>query len=109
MRFNLRQWREFYPAAADAPLLAELREEQRGQDERRPSGQMRQALTAAKAEDRRVLLMGHLQEPIGQVLRLGACRIDPTVSLGSMGLGTLMGLELRSRLEGGLGITLSAT
>jgi acyl carrier protein len=109
MGFNLRQWREFYPAAADAPLLAELREEQRGRDETRPPGQMRQALTAAKPEDRRALLLGHLQQQIGQVLRMGASEIEPTVSLGSLGLDSLMGLEIRNRLEASLGLTLPAT
>jgi acyl carrier protein len=109
MGFNLRQWREFYPAAAHAPLLAELREEQRGRDETRPQGHMRQALTAAKPEDRRALLLGHLQQQIGQVLRMGASQIEPTVSLGSLGLDSLMGLEIRNRLEASLGLTLPAT
>ena len=109
MGFNLRQWREFFPAAANAPLLAELREEQRGLEDMRPPGHMRPALLAAKPEERRALLLAHLQEQVGQVLRMSAAQIEPTVPLGSLGLDSLMGLEIRNRLEASLGLTLSAT
>jgi epothilone polyketide synthase D len=109
MRFNLRQWREFYPAAATAPLLSELRDEQPGLEEMRALGHMRPVLLAATPERRRGLLVAHLQEQVGRVLRIDAAEIDPNVALGSLGLDSLMGLEIRNRLEASLGLTLSAT
>src|SRR6185503_11541749 len=93
MRFNLRQWREFYPAAATAPLLAELRDEEPDAEESQALGHMRPVLFAAKADQRRGMLLAHLEEQVGQVLRIDAAEIDPNVALGSLGLDSLMGLE----------------
>jgi acyl transferase domain-containing protein len=109
MRFNLRQWREFYPAAANAPLMAELREQQPGLSDARPTGHLRPQLIAAKPDERRGMLLSHLQQQIGQVLRMDPAQIDANVALGSLGLDSLMGLEIRNRLEASLVLTLSAT
>jgi acyl transferase domain-containing protein/D-arabinose 1-dehydrogenase-like Zn-dependent alcohol dehydrogenase/acyl carrier protein len=109
MRFNLRQWREFYPAAANAPLMTELREEQPGLTETRAVALLRPQLIAAKPEERRGLLLSHLRQQIGQVLRMDPGQIDANVALGGLGLDSLMGLEIRNRLEASLGLTLSAT
>src|SRR6185503_7176351 len=51
----------------------------------------------------------HLKENFGQVLRMDPTQIDENVALGSLGLDSLMGLEIRNRLESSLGLTLSAT
>jgi myxalamid-type polyketide synthase MxaC len=109
MEFNLRQWREFYPAAAHAPLLAQLREEQHDAAATQPAGYMRPVLQEAKLEERRSMLLSHVQQQVGQVLRMSPDQIDPDVALGSLGLDSLMGLEVRNRLEASFGVTLSAT
>jgi myxalamid-type polyketide synthase MxaE and MxaD len=105
MSFNLRQWREFYPAAAQAPLVAELR------DEQDPSriGHVRQALESAPSDERRAMLTTHLQDEFAKVMRIGGTRINPSAPLGELGMDSLMGLEIRNRLEASLGLTLSAT
>jgi acyl transferase domain-containing protein/acyl carrier protein len=105
MSFNLRQWREFYPAAAQAPLVAELRDEQ---DPAR-IGHMRKSLESAPSDERRAMLTAHLQDELAKVMRLGGARIDPSAPLGDLGMDSLMGLEIRNRLEASLGLTLSAT
>jgi acyl carrier protein len=43
------------------------------------------------------------------VLRLEASRIERDTPLKALGIDSLMGLELRNRLEAKLGVTLSAT
>jgi myxalamid-type polyketide synthase MxaE and MxaD len=90
-------------------LLSELRDEQLPLDEFHALGHMRSALSAAKPEQRRALLVAHLQQQVGQVVRIDPAEIDPDVALGSLGLDSLMGLEIRNRLEASLGLTLSAT
>jgi acyl carrier protein len=70
---------------------------------------MRPILSAAPVENRRALLLSHLQQNFGQVLRMEPTQIDENVALGSLGLDSLMGLEIRNRLEASLGLTLSAT
>jgi acyl carrier protein len=43
------------------------------------------------------------------VLKLEPSRIEPETPLKALGIDSLMGLELRNRLEARLGVTLSAT
>jgi myxalamid-type polyketide synthase MxaE and MxaD len=109
---NLRQWRQSYPQAAQAPFLAHLIEEQdaapRSQVNRSASP-MRNALLAAEMGQRRALLEEHLREQIGRVLRLSPASIEAHTALSALGFDSLMALELRNRLEDSLGITLPTT
>jgi acyl transferase domain-containing protein/acyl carrier protein len=109
--FNLRQWRQSNPRAADLPYFAELpmeaAESARGESE--SGGQMRAALLAAPERERRRLLEAHILEQVGQVMRLPADRINATAAFQAMGMDSLMALEMRNRLELSLGLTLPAT
>jgi acyl carrier protein len=108
--FDLRQWREFYPALAGAALFAELLEESGGRGASSISGpRMSELLHEAPAGERRGLLENHIREVIAGVMRLDPSRIPVQTSLGALGLDSLMGLEIRNRLERSLGLTLPAT
>jgi acyl carrier protein len=109
MSINLRQWREFFPAAADMPLLSELAADQRAPGAVRPLGQMRAALEAAPPGQRLPMLEGHLREQIAQVMQLEPSQLAAATPLGSLGLDSLMGLEIRNRLEASLGLTIPPT
>jgi NAD(P)-dependent dehydrogenase (short-subunit alcohol dehydrogenase family) len=50
-----------------------------------------------------------LTDQLAAVLRLPVSRVDPDRPMGSMGLESLLALELRNRLESRLGLRLSAT
>jgi NADP-dependent 3-hydroxy acid dehydrogenase YdfG/acyl carrier protein len=71
---------------------------------------IREALEQAQpGRQRSVLLEGWLREQIGQVLRMPPARVEITKPFRTMGLDSLMGLELRNRLEAGAGLSLPAT
>nr|AYM54555.1 hypothetical protein [Racemicystis crocea] len=109
-RVDLRQWLEFYPGAASLPFFAELRRE--GAAARQGGAEGSRVLEALKAADppgRRALLEKHLLEQVGSVLRLDPARVDRRAPFTSLGLDSLLSLELRNRLEASLGLRLSAT
>ena len=74
-----------------------------------PAG-IRDRLRAAPPGDRRDLLIGHLQATLAQVLALEPGHaVDRQQSLFEMGIDSLTAMELRSRLEKSLAISLPAT
>src|SRR5262249_49099892 len=64
---------------------------------------------AAPGRKRRLLLEAYLQAQLAQVLKLTPSRIDVHKAVRTMGLDSLMALELRTCLEASLGLTLPAT
>jgi acyl carrier protein len=110
MPFNLRHWRQLFPRATRAPFLSQLLGE--GETAARPdkmASAVIAALEAAPPMMRQPLLETHLTEQIAQVLRMPAGELGRDTPLPTLGLDSLMALELRNRLELSLGVVLSAT
>ncbi|MBZ4422809.1 type I polyketide synthase [Myxococcus sp. RHSTA-1-4] len=109
LRFDARQWFEFYPRTASVPFFAELpRESEAPRAGSAEGASLRQALEVAPPAGRLEILEGHLREQLGRVLRIPASRIDRTAPFKSIGVDSLMSLELRNRIEAGIGLKLSA-
>jgi amino acid adenylation domain-containing protein/non-ribosomal peptide synthase protein (TIGR01720 family) len=66
----------------------------------------REALLAAKPEERRPLLEAYLQAEVARILQVTQTRLSPPSSLSAWGLDSLMALELKSRIEADLGVSL---
>lgn len=73
------------------------------------SGELSARLAAADTAGRKKLIEPLVRETIGRVLKIAPSRLDPRKALGTMGLNSLMAMEMRNRLESVLGRPLSAT
>jgi len=102
MPFDFDAWAKHYPAAARAPLFEAF-------DRPQPRVDLRPALEAADPRARARILESFLREQVGAVLHMAPAAIHRDVALGDLGLDSLMALELRNRVEAGLGLRLSAT
>ncbi|WP_341891915.1 beta-ketoacyl synthase N-terminal-like domain-containing protein [Variovorax sp. YR752] len=68
-----------------------------------------QRLEALSPDDRRRLAEPLVREAVGAVLKLAPARIDPAQPFGTLGLSSLLAMELRNRLETLFARPLSAT
>ncbi len=111
MNLDLPTYALTYPAAARSALLASFADATAAAPAATTSAQgIRERLLAAEPGRRRVeALQGFLREQVGKVLRQAAARLDVDKPFRTLGLDSLMGLELRNRLEATTGLTLSAT
>ena len=100
---DARQWFQSFPAAQGSSLFAELGKSVT--TERRGGGRVRAELDAAAPADRPGLLAGAIATEI-QAVRRSTDPLDHNAAMESLGLDSLMALELRNRLEATLGITL---
>ena len=108
MRLNVRQWRESHLSSARSPFLSVLLEEAQG-GASASDGTWREQLLAHPAGDRSRVMEGYLQEQLGRVLRCAPSRIEPSAPFKNLGVDSLMAIEFRNRLEGGLGVGLSTS
>jgi len=111
IRADWQQWLRMYPVIAGAPLLSELvREAGRispaaggpGDD----GGLTRDILVAAPAGERQRLLETFLRERVAHALQLPAARLDVHRPLNTVGVDSLMAVELKHRIETNLRLAL---
>jgi myxalamid-type polyketide synthase MxaE and MxaD len=92
------------------PLLDRLRAAgERGSVPGAPAGGLLDALRTAPAATRQPMLLEHVRGRVARILRLELSHVDREAPLKSLGIDSLMTLELRNRLEADLGLRLSAT
>jgi len=106
---NLRQWLGLNQAATSSRKLSRLVAE--GNLEAvRPAGDqaLLERLAGADPKERPTLLLAILREQVARVLRTSTDKLDQEASLTSLGMDSLMGLELRNRIEGLLGLAIPA-
>ncbi|HEU4535168.1 MAG TPA: beta-ketoacyl reductase, partial [Polyangiaceae bacterium] len=103
---DVRQWLEMNPQLAHAPFFRAL-----AQAKAVPAGggELARVLREGSPDERRARLGRHVTEVVARVLRLDPARLEGGLPFGSLGLDSLMGLEIRNRLEAGLALKLPAT
>lgn len=116
MIFDLARWAQIHPRALAQPLLAQLVQEvsdllTQKKDAGQSNGRavIREQLLTAKPKEQRHLLEGFLREQVARVLRISPTRIEANTTMQSLGVDSLMALEIRGHLEAAFGVTLSGT
>ena len=100
---NARQWFQSFPAVAESSLFAGLAESTT--ITRRRGDRIRAELDAVDPGERPTRLASVIADEIRAVLR-STQPLDHDQAMESLGLDSLMALELRNRLEDSVGITL---
>jgi NAD(P)-dependent dehydrogenase (short-subunit alcohol dehydrogenase family)/acyl carrier protein len=110
-------WTVFRQAHQDDPipmppllstLLSDLELEPASKKSAKEDG-IREHLLNAVPEEQGELLKKYVQEQVARALRMPSSKIGADQALGTLGLESLMAIELRNRLEADLKLKLSAT
>ncbi|MFE9422260.1 SDR family NAD(P)-dependent oxidoreductase [Kitasatospora sp. NPDC006697] len=106
---NLRQWFDAYPDTAAQRSWQVLRELSQDGGAATAGSEFLAGLAATAQDGWPPLVEAKVRELAGRVLRLEAGAIDRETPFKALGLDSLMGLELRNRLEAAFGLKLSPT
>lgn len=98
------RWSEFINQPSISPFFADLIERSHQKSLKQPIEKAKhyhllEQLKAANPKEKEKLLVAYFQDRISQVLRVNTGQIDLQQPLNTMGLDSLMAVELRNRLQ----------
>ncbi|WP_374025247.1 type I polyketide synthase [Mycobacterium sp. HNNTM2301] len=111
-RIDWARFLPLYQQAGRRALLAELeREAPSPEPALAPAGQtpLVERLTAAPVQQRKKLLTDYLRDAVAEVTRVDAAEIREDAGFFDLGMDSLMAVELRRRIEQGVGKDIPAT
>ncbi|MFE0188106.1 SDR family NAD(P)-dependent oxidoreductase [Streptomyces sp. NPDC058989] len=106
---DLDRWVENYSASMESAFLTDVLTHRQTTSNPGSTHVLSRLRNASGEAAQRRLLEQHLAEHIAAVLRIPADTIGPANNLAALGLDSLMSLELRSRIERSLGVSLPRT
>lgn len=100
-------WRDF-----SHPIFSQLQAEQKKPSQAEivlpeESTIIGELLLLETHEERKTFLQSQIQEVLAQVMRLEASQLAPGQSLNSLGIDSIMAVELKTYIEDNIGVTLS--
>jgi natural product biosynthesis luciferase-like monooxygenase protein len=103
-------FRDIYEVRGSGSLFSLLPSYTAARSVRRRPSTMRNKIEAAPSGERHHLLMKYLYDEVAQILHLESeASLDSQKGFAQMGMDSLMAIELRNRLEDGLGCSLPVT
>lgn len=102
-RADWNLWRKAIPLVGHSPTFAAVTHEQ-GEDA--AGGSIGPRIMAAATEDRPAMVENFIAENLAAVCSIDAAGIDFDTPLTSLGLDSLMAVELMNRIEGDLGLSI---
>jgi NAD(P)-dependent dehydrogenase (short-subunit alcohol dehydrogenase family) len=101
------EWARRYPALSGAPFLREVAVTAEGAPlEAGPEASERESILAAPPPEREGRLAAFLAVQVARVMQLQPDALDREQPLRTLGLDSLMAVEIRNRVQGGLGVSL---
>jgi len=110
---NWSQFSRFLPRASELPLLKHFFSEEAIEILDTTAGALsmdrltREELLAAEQAERKSLLESYVWEQVARVLKITDAKPEPELPLTTMGLDSLMALELRNRIQADIGLALT--
>lgn len=111
LSINWSRLLKFFPSGNVPPILSTIADEVANYSDsgQKKDSRMREKILSAKPEEQPKILESFLKEMVAGVLGIPTSRLDINKNLMNMGLDSLMGLELKNRIEANLGIDLPVT
>lgn len=105
---DVERWAALYPSVAGSPLLEELAG-RTADESSAEQGRWLAELHGLPTHDRQVRLVSLLRAELAVVLQAGADALHEDAPFRSLGVDSLMSVELRNRIEARLGVRLVPT
>jgi acyl transferase domain-containing protein/NADPH:quinone reductase-like Zn-dependent oxidoreductase/acyl carrier protein len=106
---DVRKWTEYYLQAASWPVLAELLAETPTAAAGAAASTLGAAVRAATPAEASRLVLERVIAELAQVVRTDPGQLDAETPFATLGVDSLMGIELRNRLEAATGQQLPST
>jgi acyl carrier protein len=99
------EWKQVFRAAAGAPLLTDFQDEESGSPEASATGLAGALALAEGPAERQRLVETYLQREVARVLGLAVSKLDVNQPLSTLGIDSLMAVELKNRIESELQVS----
>lgn len=107
MDVDWQAWARYEPNGGKSPRFAHLVGAKNADEAQSPSAQLRRTLLAIPTAEHKEMITLLLLEHVAGTLRMPTERLDPRVALSSLGIDSLMAMELQAKISRHYAVELS--